>query len=75
MWAFFSRRLRLWLRFALGAPGLAWVPGQGGDRLETRNGPTLTRSLQQSRRWLRARSRGPLARHDPAGPHANPGDS
>lgn len=65
MWAFFSRRLRLWLFFALGAPVLSWLLGQIGDRLEARNGPTSTsRMLKKSRDWLRRRSRGPLARRD-----------
>jgi hypothetical protein len=27
MWAFFSRRLRMWLFFALGAPVLSWLLG------------------------------------------------
>ena len=62
MWAFLSARLRLWLFFALGAPVLAWLLGQLGDRLEARHGPTaLTRGLQKGRGWLRSRTRGPLA--------------
>lgn len=65
MWAFFSRRLRLWLFFAVGAPALGWLLGQVGDRLEARNGPTSTsRALKKGRDWLRGRSRGPLARRD-----------
>ncbi len=63
MWYFLTRRLRLWLFFALGAPVLSWVLGKVGDQLEARNGPTrASRTLQQGRRWLRRRSRGPLAR-------------
>lgn len=65
MWAFFSRRLRMWLFFALGAPVLSWLLGQVGDRLEARNGVTTSsRALQKGRDWLRRRSRGPLAHRD-----------
>lgn len=65
LWAFFLRRLRIWLFFALAAPVLSWLLGQLGDRLEARNGPTRTsRALQKGRDWLRRRSRGPLARRD-----------
>lgn len=60
--AFFTRRLRLWLLLALGAPVLAWVLGFVGDRLEARSGPTrLTRGLGKARGWLDRRTRGPLA--------------
>ncbi|MGH3925858.1 MAG: hypothetical protein ACRDTT_23860 [Pseudonocardiaceae bacterium] len=69
MWAFFSRRLRVWLFFALAAPALSWVFGKVGDRLETRNGPTrASRALQQGRGWLQRRARGPLARRYQAPP-------
>ncbi len=65
MWMFFTRRLRMWLFFALGAPVLSWLLGKVGDRLAARNGPTrASRALQKSRRWLRRRSRGPLAHRD-----------
>jgi len=65
MWAFFSRRLRLWLFFTVGAPALSWLLGQVGDRLEARTGPTSTsRALKKGRDWLRRRTRGPLARRD-----------
>lgn len=72
MWAFFSRRLRLWLLLAVGAPVLGWLLGRIGDAIEARNGPTrLSRLLQRARGWLRRRTRGPLAGRtaaDPTGP-------
>ncbi len=62
MWVFLTRRLRLWLFFALGAPVLGWLFGKVGDRLEARNGPTrASQTLQQGRNWLQRRSRGPFA--------------
>jgi hypothetical protein len=65
MWAFFARRLRMWLFLAIGVPLLAWLLGRIGDVIESRNGPTGTsRSLQKARGWLRSHSTGPLARRD-----------
>ena len=59
--AFLSKRLRLWLFLALGAPVLAWVLGFVGDRLESRNGPTrVTRALGKARGWLTRRTKGIL---------------
>lgn len=61
MWAFFSRRLRLWLLFALGAPIAAWLLGKLGDLVERRGGPdAVSGALQYGRRFLERRSRGPL---------------
>ena len=63
MWAFFSRRLRMWLLLALGAPILAWLLGRVADAVERRNGPNgATRALHSARGWLGRRTRGPLAR-------------
>lgn len=58
MWALLSRRMRLWLLLAVGAPVLGWLLGAIGDRLEARNGPTRTsRTLKKGRDWLRRRTR------------------
>lgn len=68
MWAFFSRRLRMWLLFAVGAPVLAWLLGRLGDAVERRRGPNgFSSTLHSVRGWLRRRTRGPLSRrdHDP----------
>ena len=63
MWAFFSRRLRMWLFLAIGFPVVAWLLGRIGDVIEHRNGPNgMSRGLQRARGWLRSRSTGPLAR-------------
>jgi hypothetical protein len=65
MWAFFSRRLRMWLILAIGVPVAAWLLGRIGDVIESRNGPTgVSRSLQKARTWLRSRAAGPLARRN-----------
>lgn len=63
MWVFLSRRLRLWLVLAVGAPLLSRLLGAVGDRLETRSGPTTaSRFLKTGRSWVQRRARGPLAR-------------
>jgi hypothetical protein len=63
MWAFFSRRLRMWLILAIGVPVLAWLLGRIGDVIESRKGPnSFSRSLQKARGWLRAHGAGPFAR-------------
>lgn len=71
MWAFFSRRLRMWLILAVGAPVVAWVLGKIGDVIESRRGPNgVSRALQKARAFLQRRSRGPLGGRpsaDPAG--------
>lgn len=47
IWAFFTRRFRLWLLFALGVPVLRRVMGEVSDSLEQRKGETtLTRGLR-----------------------------
>jgi hypothetical protein len=62
MLALLSKRLRLWLLLAVGAPLLAWLLATIGERLEHRHGPTrLTRTLCGAGRWLGRRARGPLA--------------
>lgn len=63
MWAFLSRRLRLWLLLAVGAPLLAWAAGRVADTVERRRGENgVTRSLRFADGWLSRRTRGPLAR-------------
>lgn len=63
MWAFFSRRLRMWAILAIGAPILAFLLGKLGDLLETRRGPnTVSKALHTGRRFLDKRTTGPLAR-------------
>ncbi|WP_404389787.1 hypothetical protein [Humibacillus xanthopallidus] len=53
MWAFFSRRARLWLITVLVAPLASMVLGRLGTTLERRNGPsTLSRALQSGSRFL-----------------------
>lgn len=65
MWAFFSRRLRMWLLLAVGAPLLAWLLGRLGDVVERRRGPNgFSRAMHTARGWLRRRARGPLSHRD-----------
>lgn len=65
MWAFFSRRLRMWAILAIGAPIVAFLLGKVGDLLETRRGPTtISRALHSGRRFLQKRSTGPLSRRE-----------
>ena len=53
MWAFFSRRARLWLITVLVAPLLSLILGRLGIALERRKGPsTLSRGLQSGSRFL-----------------------
>lgn len=53
MWAFFSRRIRLWLLLAVGLPVVRRLLGGVGDRLEaTRGESRLTRTLRASDRHL-----------------------
>jgi hypothetical protein len=69
MWAFLSARLRMWLILAFVAPLVGWLLGRLGDLIEARRGPnTVSRVLQTGHRWLRRRSRGPLAARRPADP-------
>jgi len=41
MWAFFSRRFRLWLMVAIGIPLFRRLVGGAGDALEARRGPSV----------------------------------
>lgn len=62
MWAFFSRRLRMWLILAVVAPVVGFVLGKVGDAIESRRGPNaVTNVLHTGRRWLQRRTKGPLA--------------
>jgi hypothetical protein len=63
MWAFFSRRLRMWLILAVGAPIVAWLLGMVGDAIESRRGPnSVSKVLKKGSGYLRNRTRGPLSR-------------
>lgn len=65
MWAFFSRRLRMWAILAIGAPILAFLLGKVGDLIEARNGPTtVSKALHSGRRFLQKRATGPLSRRE-----------
>jgi hypothetical protein len=62
MWAFLSKRLRMWLILAVAAPLVGWLLGKLGDLIERRRGPNaVSRTLQQGRGWLQRRTKGPLA--------------
>jgi hypothetical protein len=53
IWAFFSRRLRLWLLFALGVPVLRRALSGVVGALEERNGDSpLTRSIRTGNEHL-----------------------
>lgn len=53
IWAFFTRRFRLWLLFALGVPILRRVLAGAGDSLEARTGESAaTRALRTGHRQL-----------------------
>lgn len=53
MWAFFSRRARLWLITVLFAPLASLLLGRLGTAIERRKGPnTLSRGLQSGSRLL-----------------------
>ena len=68
MWAFFSRRLRMWLILAVAVPLSAWLLGRIGDVIEARKGPNrASRALQGLRAWLQGYAAGPFARR-PATP-------
>jgi hypothetical protein len=63
MWAFFSRRLRMWLILAIGAPIVAFLLGKVGDVIESRRGPNaVSKVLKKGSGYLRNRTTGPLAR-------------
>lgn len=63
MWAFFSRRFRRYLIFALGAPIVSWLLERLGQGIETRRGESgVTRGLRSAGGWLHGQGRGPLAK-------------
>lgn len=69
MWVFFSRRLRLWMILAIGAPIVAWLLGKIGDVIESRRGPnTVSSVLKKGSGYLRNRTTGPLAGRTAADP-------
>ncbi len=69
MWAFFSRRLRMWLILAVGAPILAWLLGKVGDVVEARRGPnTVSNALKKGSGYLQRRTKGPLGGRTAADP-------
>jgi hypothetical protein len=62
MWAFFSKRLRMWLILAVAVPLGGWLMGRVAELIERRRGPnTVSRLLHQGHGWLSGRSKGPLA--------------
>ena len=59
IWAFLSRRFRLWVMFAVGVPLLRRLLGGAGDALEARRGESaLTRGMQGGGRYLSKYERG-----------------
>ena len=53
IWAFLSRRFRLWLMIAIGVPLVRRLLGGAGDALEARKGETsLTRGLRSGNQYL-----------------------
>ena len=53
MWAFFSRRLRMWLILALGAPLAVKLLRRTAETIEQRRGATsLTRRLHSTSDWI-----------------------
>ena len=53
IWAFFSKRFRLWLVMAFGIPLLRRVLGRAGETLEGRGGETaVTRGLRAGNQHL-----------------------
>jgi hypothetical protein len=56
MWALLSRRLRVWLLFAVGVPLLAWLFDTVAETLESNRGETqVTKGLRGGSHWLRRR--------------------
>lgn len=53
IWAFFSKRLRLWLVFAVGVPLLRRLLGRAGETVEARSGQNrVSRGLKAGSRGL-----------------------
>lgn len=53
IWAFFTKRFRLWLLFAFGVPVLRRILAGAGDTLEARSGEnTLSRGLRSGHTYL-----------------------
>lgn len=62
MWAFFSKRLRMWLILAVGVPVVGWLVGKVADVLEARRGPGgFSSTLRKASGWMNRRAKGPLA--------------
>ena len=71
IWAFLTRRFRLWLLVAVGVPLLRRLIGEVGQMLEHRTGETVvTRSLRTGQRHLERYDRRARrdARHAPRRP-------
>jgi hypothetical protein len=59
MWALLSRRIRVWLMFAVGVPLLAWLFDNVAETLESSRGETqVTKGLRGGSHWLRRRQPG-----------------
>ena len=53
MWAFFSRRFRLWLMVVVGLPLVRRLLGSAGTALESRRGPSpVSRGLRKTDQYL-----------------------
>lgn len=63
MWAFFSKRLRMWLILAVGVPLAGLLLGKVADVLESRRGPSgISTTLRNTSGWLKRQAKGPLAK-------------
>lgn len=63
IWAFFSRRIRLWLLLAVGLPIVRRLLGSAGDTIEARRGESaVTRGLKSTSQHLTRYERKPRRR-------------
>ena len=64
MWFWITRRIRLWLLLAVGAPIAARVLATLRDTLERRSGgpTTVTRGLSKAQDFIQSSARGPIGR-------------
>ena len=62
MWAFFSKRLRMWLILAVAVPLVGWLLGKLADLVETRRGPSgFSSTLRRVSGWVNGMAKGPFA--------------